>query len=72
MKSESIKNKLINQVVKKGVCTGCGACVFLDNSGKSQMKDTKKGPVPLFSPAHLSSQPPVSGSQNGSPLIPVY
>ena len=42
-------DKLLDKVVESGICTGCGACVFLDNSGKSHMEDTIKGPVPIFS-----------------------
>ena len=40
----------LEQVVRAGICTGCGACVALDSSGRARMKDTPLGPVPEFSP----------------------
>ena len=40
---------LTQEVITRGICTGCGACVALDSSGKSEMKDTKFGPRPELS-----------------------
>jgi coenzyme F420 hydrogenase subunit beta len=40
--------QLIRRVIRPGLCTGCGACVGLDASGKSVMEDTPLGPVPKF------------------------
>lgn len=36
------------EVVRAGICTGCGACVALDPSGRARMVDTPSGPVPRF------------------------
>jgi len=36
-------------VVNKGICVGCGACVALDESGLSEMIDSSSGPIPKFS-----------------------
>lgn len=38
--------RLVKDVVRAGICTGCGACVALDESGRSFMKDTPSGPAP--------------------------
>lgn len=38
----------INEIVKRGTCTGCGLCVGLDKAGKAKMVDTDKGPKPIF------------------------
>lgn len=43
-------NHFIDRVIKAGTCTGCGLCVGLDSSGKSQMVQTKNGPRPQLSP----------------------
>ncbi|MDY0101690.1 MAG: Coenzyme F420 hydrogenase/dehydrogenase, beta subunit C-terminal domain [Lentimicrobium sp.] len=39
-------DEFIKNVVNKGTCTGCGLCVGLDESGKSHMRDTARGPRP--------------------------
>lgn len=41
--------ELIQQVVAKGTCIGCGLCVGMDETGKSIMTDTPKGPRPVIS-----------------------
>ena len=38
----------IKQIVRDGICTGCGACIALDRDPNSYMKDTALGPVPQF------------------------
>ncbi len=43
--------RLTEQVVKPGLCTGCGACVLFDPTGRSSMRDTPRGPEPDFPPA---------------------
>ncbi len=45
-------NELIQQVINKGTCTGCGLCVGLDESGKSFMRDTAHGPRPVVHEDH--------------------
>lgn len=42
--------QFINKVVKAGTCTGCGLCVGIDTSGKSEMIQTQDGPRPFLSP----------------------
>jgi len=42
--------QLTRQVIRAGLCTGCGACVGMDASGESMMEDTPTGPVPKFGP----------------------
>jgi len=39
----------LDQIVKAGICAGCGACVALDSSSESRMLDTKDGSRPEFS-----------------------
>ena len=39
----------IKEIVRKGICISCGACVFLDQSGKSKMIQSEKGPLPFIS-----------------------
>ncbi len=43
-----IRITLEKDVVKAGICVGCGACVALDSSGTSDMVDTPLGPMPEF------------------------
>lgn len=43
-----IKQRLFEEVIQEGICTGCGACVGLDPEGCAQMRDTDDGPVPDF------------------------
>lgn len=43
-----VAERLQREVIKAGICTGCGACVALDASGRSSMTDTSCGPVPYF------------------------
>jgi coenzyme F420 hydrogenase subunit beta len=40
--------RLVREVIRPGICTGCGACVGLDPSGESAMIETPSGPVPQF------------------------
>lgn len=42
-------NTLIKNVIEAGICTGCGACVAVDSSGKSKMLATRFGPHPELS-----------------------
>src|SRR6478735_9416617 len=42
--------RLTKEVVKRGLCTGCGACVLFDPTGRSSMWDTPRGPEPDFPP----------------------
>ncbi len=44
----TVTDRLVREVVKAGICTGCGACVALDASGRAAMADTPFGPVPDF------------------------
>lgn len=44
-----VAERLFHQVIKPGICVGCGACVALDSSGKSKMEFKEIGPVPNFS-----------------------
>lgn len=46
--TRSVAERLSRDVVRAGICTGCGACVALDASGRSIMADTRFGPVPEF------------------------
>ena len=41
-------NKLTNEVIRKGICTGCGACVALSSNKQAEMLAEKAGPVPSF------------------------
>lgn len=45
---QDIAEKLRDKVTKRGLCTGCGACVALCGGGASRMMDTSRGPVPFF------------------------
>lgn len=47
--TDSIKERLIQAVVRPGLCTGCGACVALDASRAAGMVDSPRGPIPDFS-----------------------
>lgn len=47
-RSDMVHLKLAEHVVRAGACTGCGACVLLDESRASHMRDTHHGPVPSF------------------------
>ena len=38
----------IGDVVRAGLCTGCGACVAADESGVGRMEDTVRGPEPRW------------------------
>jgi coenzyme F420 hydrogenase subunit beta len=40
--------QLEKQVVRAGICTGCGACVALAPEGKARMKITESGVAPEF------------------------
>jgi coenzyme F420 hydrogenase subunit beta len=44
--------ELIQQVVTKGTCIGCGLCVGMDETGKSFMADTPEGPRPVINESH--------------------
>ncbi|MBK6967406.1 MAG: Coenzyme F420 hydrogenase/dehydrogenase, beta subunit C-terminal domain [Bacteroidales bacterium] len=44
--------ELIQQVVTKGTCTGCGLCVGMDETKKSFMADTPEGPRPVIDENH--------------------
>jgi len=46
----SAAERLMRDVVRSGICTGCGACVALDAERRSVMKDSPFGPVPEFHP----------------------
>ena len=46
---EKVVINKIRQVVRDGICTGCGACIALDADPSSKMEDTAFGPVPKFS-----------------------
>lgn len=46
-------NDKIRKVIDAGICTGCGACVLLDESELSCMEDTQYGPVPKISSASI-------------------
>lgn len=48
--------RLQEKVIQAGICTGCGACVALDETGRAHMEDTPFGPQPVF-PAALSDLP---------------
>ncbi|MGD0349305.1 MAG: coenzyme F420 hydrogenase/dehydrogenase beta subunit N-terminal domain-containing protein [Verrucomicrobiota bacterium] len=48
--------QLTRQVIRAGLCTGCGACVGMDASGESVMEDTPTGPVPKYGP-HARLEP---------------
>ncbi len=44
----NVAERLTRDVVRAGICTGCGACVALDATGRSLMVDTPFGPIPEF------------------------
>jgi len=48
--AEKFNNTLdfVNSIIRGGTCSGCGLCVGLDESGKSNMVETPKGPRPLL------------------------
>src|SRR5262245_28454464 len=50
---ENVKARIERDVVRAGICTGCGACVALDRSKRAMMVETPAGPVPHF-PADLT------------------
>ena len=39
-------SELLKEVVERGICTSCGACVGVDSSGASRMVKTRFGPRP--------------------------
>ncbi len=43
-----IPELITRRVVRAGLCSGCGACVGLDVSGRASMEQTLQGPVPQF------------------------
>jgi coenzyme F420 hydrogenase subunit beta len=45
--------RILRDVVRAGICTGCGACVAMDPTRKAYMDDTRLGPVPEFSDVDL-------------------
>ncbi len=45
-----VQTRLLEQVIRPGLCTGCGACVALDAAARAFMEETPLGPVPRFSP----------------------
>jgi coenzyme F420 hydrogenase subunit beta len=47
---ENFSTILLKNVIKPGCCTGCGACVALDATGKAFMQDGPAGPSPVFPP----------------------
>ena len=49
-KTSEVAERLRKQVVKRGICVGCGGCVALDASGASAMERTSSGPKPVFAP----------------------
>ncbi|TAN37971.1 MAG: coenzyme F420 hydrogenase [Verrucomicrobia bacterium] len=49
----TVAQKLQDDVVAGGICTGCGACVALDPAGRARMVDTPLGPQPDFAGADL-------------------
>ncbi|MEI9959624.1 MAG: coenzyme F420 hydrogenase/dehydrogenase beta subunit N-terminal domain-containing protein [Limisphaerales bacterium] len=54
--NDEISIQRIQRIIQAGLCTGCGACVGLDSSGKPAMKDSPAGPIPQFEPnTHLPS-----------------
>ncbi len=48
MSQHLVVERLKKKVVRGGICTGCGACVALDDSRRAQMVDTDLGPIPDF------------------------
>ena len=48
MHYKTITNSLKTSAIHAGICTGCGACVGLDNSKASFMESTSMGPIPNF------------------------
>jgi coenzyme F420 hydrogenase subunit beta len=46
----NITEKLLQEIVAGGICTGCGACVALAPVGSARMVDSPLGPQPEFAP----------------------
>ncbi len=40
--------KQITDIIKAGLCSGCGACVLLDSTREAKMVSTSDGPIPQF------------------------
>jgi coenzyme F420 hydrogenase subunit beta len=53
--NDSAHRRLMEHVIAPRLCTGCGACVGLDASGRSTMEETATGPVPSFEQAEAVS-----------------
>ena len=46
----TIRNRLVEKVINAGICTGCGACVALAQSGQAKMLSSPTGINPWFAP----------------------
>ena len=49
-KAVSVKSKLENEVISRGICVGCGACVALAPRGEARMEKSSAGVIPSFDP----------------------